>query len=56
MKGERVARIHVALDKSMTDEEIVQALKDAAEAARNEDTSVEADEATETLSDEVSDE
>ena len=30
MKGERVAKIYVPLDKDMTDAEIVQALKDAA--------------------------
>ncbi len=37
----------------MTDEEIVKALKDAAEAARSTDTSKEAVEVTETLPDEV---
>ena len=36
MKGERVAKIYVPLDKSMTDEEIVQALKDAASKHRAE--------------------
>jgi hypothetical protein len=51
-----MVRIYVPLDKDMTDAEIVQALKDAAEAARNEDTSVEAEEAEGTLPCEASDE
>jgi hypothetical protein len=57
MKGERVARIYVALDKSMTDEEIVQSLKDAAAKHNAEKkASEEADRAEETTVDGESDE
>jgi hypothetical protein len=56
MKGERMARIYVPLDKNMSDKEIVAALREAAEAARSGDTSEKAEEATKTLPDEVTDE
>lgn len=51
-----MVRIYVPLDKNMTDEEIVRALKDAAEVVQSEDMTEEAEQAVEALPDEVSDE